>query len=328
VNVAGFIVIALMLTLYVLLDGYDLGVAAITSLIARDERERAGAMSAIGPFWNGNEVWLIAAGASLFALFPAAYASAFSGFYLPFVIVLWLLMFRGISLELRGHFPSQIWHEFWDAAFSWSSALLIFVFGLALGNLLRGVPLNAAGYFQGSFAFLLNPFALLVGIFALVTLGVHGASFAAMRMDGEPGARAMRVVRAGLWFVVALYVIVTAATFAQHTALRGSWLLAMPVPSLLGLAAIWWSCGKARAVATFGWSSFFIASLLAAYAGTLFPYLLPRYPAGSGGISIFEAAPSPVSLACALTVSVAGIVVVAMYAPIVWRRMARQVRVE
>ncbi|HEY6450896.1 MAG TPA: cytochrome d ubiquinol oxidase subunit II, partial [Candidatus Cybelea sp.] len=209
-SVAAFIAIVFLLTMYVVLDGYDLGVASIALLIARGDRERATVMASIGPFWNGNEVWLIAAGAALFALFPAAYASSFSGFYLPFIIVLWLLMFRGIALELREHFSSELWHQFWDASFSLSSGLLIFILGLALGNLLRGVPLNSEGYFQGTFAFLLNPYALLVGLFAVLTLGVHGGAFAATRIEGELGARAMRLARRGSWAVLALYLAVTA----------------------------------------------------------------------------------------------------------------------
>src|SRR6516225_6034578 len=138
-----------MLTAYVLLDGYDLGLAAIVPLIARTDRERAAAMESIGPFWNGNEVWLVASGGALFALFPVAYAVSFSGFYLPFVVVLWLLMFRGLAMELRGRFETQLWHEFWDTAFWLSSAMLILLFGIALGNLVRGVPLDPSGYFQG-----------------------------------------------------------------------------------------------------------------------------------------------------------------------------------
>ncbi|MGC2633157.1 MAG: cytochrome d ubiquinol oxidase subunit II, partial [Candidatus Cybelea sp.] len=161
-SVAAFVTIAFMFAMYVMLDGYDLGVATVGALIARGERDRSAVMASIGPFWNGNEVWLIAAAAALFALFPAAFAAAFSGFYLPFIVALWLLMLRGIAVELREHFPSEVWHQFWDAAFAGSSALLIFVFGIALGNLLRGVPLDASGYFEGTFAFLLNPYALLV----------------------------------------------------------------------------------------------------------------------------------------------------------------------
>lgn len=327
-TIAGFVVVAFMLTMYVLLDGYDLGVAEVAPLIARTDAEKRAAMASIGPFWNGNEVWLIAAGAALFALFPAGYAAAFSGFYLPFIIVLWLLMFRGIAMELRDHFPSELWHQFWDASFSWSSALLIFIFGVALGNLLRGVPLDAAGYFQGTFAFLLNPYAVLVGLFAVATLGVHGAVFAAMRIDGEPGRRAARLVRTGTWVVLVLYAAVTALTFEIRPPFGRAWLFALPAIAMLALAALWRSAGGKRAATGFAMSCIFVASLLLASAGTLFPYLLPEFPAGSGGISIFEAAPSSVALTCALTVTIVGICAVAIYAPIVWRRMGGKVRVE
>ena len=327
-SVAGFVVIAFMLTVYVLLDGFDLGVAAVAPLIARGDRERAAAMASIGPFWNGNEVWLIAAGAVLFALFPTAYASSFSGFYLPFVVVLWMLMFRGIALELRDHFPSELWHQFWDAAFSAASVLLIFLFGVTLGNLLRGVPLDASGYFQGRFAFLLNPYALLVGLFALATLSVHGAAFAAIRIDGEPGVRAVRIVRGGAWLLLGLYAAVTAMTFAERVQIRASWLFAMPALSLLALFALRRCARKERRVAAFAMSSSFIATLLVTAAGTLFPYLLPGFPPGRGGISVFEAAPSKTALSCALSVALIGIVLVAIYGPIVWRRMAGKIRVE
>lgn len=327
-NLTAFIVIAFMLTVYVLLDGYDLGVASIVPLIARNDRERSAAMASIGPFWNGNEVWLIAAGAALFALFPTAYAAAFSGFYLPFVIVLWLLMFRGIALELRGHFRSEVWHQFWDTAFWASSALLVFLFGIALGNLLRGVPLDHSGYFQGTFAFLFNPYALLVGLFALATLGLHGSAFAAMRIDGNPGARAMRVARNGVWLVLALYAIVTALTLTMREPTRASWLFAIPVGSLVALALCWRSARAAHAPAAFAGSSAFVVTLMVASAGTLYPYLLPAFPSGHGGISIFDAAPSHVALVCALGVSFAGIAAVGIYAPIVWRRMAGRVHVE
>jgi cytochrome d ubiquinol oxidase subunit II len=328
VSVAGFVAIAFMLTMYVLLDGYDLGVAAVAPLIARSDRERAATMAAIGPFWNGNEVWLIAAGAALFALFPVAYASSFSGFYLPFIVVLWLLMFRGIALELREHFPSEVWHQSWDAAFSVSSALLIFVFGIALGNLLRGVPLNGSGYFQGTFAFLLNPYALLVGLFALATLSVHGAAFVALRIEGELAARAIRIVAGGSWIVLILYLAVTALTLLMYAPLRASWVFALPVLSLAALVATWRSAQTGRARQAFILSSCFIATLLAASAATIFPYLLPGFPARSHGISIFAAAPSQTALACALSVTLIGVAGVALYAPIVWRRMAGKIGVE
>ena len=235
-SIAAFILIAFMLAMYVLLDGYDLGIGAITPLIARTDRQREGSMRSIGPFWNGNEVWLIAAGAALFALFPPAYASSFSGFYLPFIVVLWLLMFRGIAMELRSHFPSEIWHQFWDACFAGSSALLILIFGVALGNLLRGLPLDANGYFIGTFAYLLNPYALLVGVFALAVLALHGATFAMLRIEGAPSDRA-RTIYGGLWIAaLVLLPAVTVATFFVRSGLFTTpWIDGVGALSLISL---------------------------------------------------------------------------------------------
>src|ERR1700738_2477352 len=142
-----FILVAFMLTMYVLLDGFDLGAGIIHIFAARNAAERRLIILAIGPVWDGNEVWLIAAGGTLFFSFPLLYASSFSGFYLPLFIVLWLLMVRGISIELRNHFQTSIWTAFWDGAFFIGSTLLTIFFGAALANVVRGVPLNAQGFF-------------------------------------------------------------------------------------------------------------------------------------------------------------------------------------
>jgi len=326
-SIVAFVVIAFMLTVYVLLDGYDLGVAAVTPLIARTDRQREGSMRSIGPFWNGNEVWLIAAGGALFALFPQAYASAFSGFYLPFMIVLWLLMFRGIAMELRSHFPSEIWHQFWDACFFVSSVLLILLFGVALGNLLHGVPLNPEGYFAGTFDELLNSYALLVGVFAVAALALHGTTFLVMRIDGPTVGRARRLVLR-LWpAVLVLYVAVTAATLAER-GIGFSWIDVIPVFTLVALGAVLFLSLNGRERGAFAASSAFVTSLLLQAAVTLYPYLLPSLPPRTGGISIFSASPSPVALASALTVTIAGLVVVVVYSVLVARQMAGKVVVE
>ncbi|HTX59805.1 MAG TPA: cytochrome d ubiquinol oxidase subunit II [Verrucomicrobiae bacterium] len=324
---AAFGVVAFMLAAYVVLDGYDLGVAAISPLLGRTDRERAALMESIGPFWNGNEVWLIAAGGALFALFPKAYAVAFSGFYLPLIVVLWMLMFRGIAMELRGHYDSEIWHQFWDAAFALSSFLLILLFGVALGNLLRGVPLDAHGYFAGTFAFLLNPYALLVGLFAVAALAAHGALFAAARIDGAPAARARRLMRVLWWIVLALDAGVTAATFAVRGAPSAPWLYVLPLLSLAALGGILVLAHRAM-FGAFLCSCAFLATLLAEAAGSIFPYIVPAYPLGAGGLSIYAAAPSPASLAVALCVTIAGGAVAIAYGAYVTRKMAGKVRVE
>ena len=326
-SIVAFVLIAFMLTMYVLLDGYDLGVAAIAPLVARTDREHEASMHSIGPFWNGNEVWLIAAGATLFALFPKAYASSFSGFYLAFIVVLWLLMFRGIAMELRGHFPSEIWHQFWDVCFAGSSVLLIVLYGVALGNLLRGVPLGPEGYFSGTFDELLNPYAIGVALLAVATLMLHGAAFLVMRTEGSAAERARRLIPR-LWpAVLVLYVAVTALTISE----RGIGLAWYDLIPVLSIAALVWALFAAltkRERATFAATSLFVASLLLQAAATLYPYLLPSLPPNRGGISIFDAAPSPVALASALTVTIVGVIAVVIYGTLVLKPLAGKLTVE
>ncbi len=325
-SIAAFVLIGFMLTMYVLLDGYDLGVAAITPFVARTEREREGSMRAIGPFWNGNEVWLIAAGAALFALFPKAYASSFSGFYLPLIIVLWLLMGRGVAMELRSHFPSEIWHTFWDACFAISSALLILLFGVALGNLLHGVPLDAQGYFTGTFARLLNPYALLVGLFTVTALALHGCTFLVMRTSGPATERARRLAPR-VWFAaLLLYALVSLATLIAHR-FELSWTAAIPVLTLAAFAWIYAAVRGGRERAAFMASSAWLATLMLQAAATMYPYLLPNLNRSIPGISIFDAAPSPTALASALTVTIAGLIAVLIYGSYVTRRLAGKVSV-
>src|SRR6202795_3044824 len=142
-----FCLVAVMLALYVLLDGFDLGAGAVHFLVAKTEEERRQVIASIGPVWDGNEVWLLAAAGTLYFAFPALYAASFSGFYLPLMMVLWLLMLRGISIEFRSHVESPVWRPLWDVVFGGASALLAIFFGAALGNVVRGVPLDASGFF-------------------------------------------------------------------------------------------------------------------------------------------------------------------------------------
>ncbi len=318
----GYVVLGLMLAVYVALDGYDLGVAVVSPAVARNDADRAVAMESIGPFWNGNEVWLIAAGGTLFALFPQAYASSFSGFYLPLIIVLWLLMFRGIAMELRDHFPSAVWHGFWDAAFTGSSGLLVVLYGVALGNLLRGVPL-AHGYFVGTFAFLLNPYAVAVGLFALLVLAQHGLTFLAWRADATVAERAALLVPRIWWPTAVAYLGITAATLAVHGASIGMSSI-LPVVSLAALVMLLRFAAGRHARAAFASSSVFVLSLLGTAAVTLYPYIVPAYPAGSGGLSIYDEKPSPAVLGTFLVVAIVGLAAVIVYQTIAARSMTRQ----
>src|SRR3954449_13230391 len=200
---AWFCFLAVMVTVYVILDGFDLGVGALHLFIGRDQEEREQATAAIGPVWNGNEVWLIASGGALFLAFPPVYAGAFSGLYFGLIIVLWLLIGRGLVLELRHQIEHPMWRRACDVVFCLASAGLAFVFGVALGNVVRGVPLDEHGYFSLPLFQTLNWYADLVGLYGLLVLCAHGAAFLAFRGTGEMAARAGRLL-SRLWIAVAV----------------------------------------------------------------------------------------------------------------------------
>ena len=194
-----FWIVAAMIATYVVLDGFDLGAGAIYLIAAKTNDERRRVLRAIGPVWDGNEVWLLAAGGTLYFAFPQLYASSFSGFYLPLTIVLWLLILRGIGIEFRAHIENPVWQDFFDAVFSVSSILLAVFFGAALGNVVRGVPLDATGYFfeplwtnfkLGPQTGILDWYTVLIGVMALVTLAAHGSYYVALKTDEDLGRRA------------------------------------------------------------------------------------------------------------------------------------------
>jgi cytochrome d ubiquinol oxidase subunit II len=324
--ILAFIVLVLMLGIYVLLDGYDLGVGIIHLFIARSDSERAMTMASIGPFWNGNEVWLIAAGGALFAFFPLVYAAAFSGFYLPFMVVLWLLMFRGIALEIRAHIGNALWHQFFDVTFSVASVLLTLLFGVALGNIIRGVPLGNSHYFQGTFAFLLNPYSVGVGLLAIASLALHGAAWIGMRIEGRPAERASRAVRILGPIVVVLAAAITYGTFQVRTPwpnlLAMPWIGLAPLASCVGLIGM--IALRKQPRRTFTASTLFLAGMLASAAATLFPFLLPGFPAAERGLSIYTVPYSQSSLTIMLPIVIVGLAIVGAYRVFIGRRLARE----
>ena len=324
-NVLAFCILAVLIAGYVLLDGYDLGMASIVHFVSRGEGERRKALETIGPFWNGNEVWLVAAGASMFAFFPLAYASAFSGFYLPFMLVLWLLIGRGIAFEIREMIGGSLWRSFWDAVFTVSSALLIVLFGVALGNIIRGVPLTRNYSFLGTFGFLLNGYAIAIAILALLALAQHGAAYLVMRTEGEVAARSRRAGVVLFPGVVILYVIVTALTFAMHVARPPGLASATTLGALIaiaGLIALRLTLPRSRGKVAFLASSAFLVGMLISAAATIFPYLLPGYPERRTGLDIYRAAAPHNSLVTAIVASLLGLVLLAAYRTFITRRLS------
>src|SRR3984957_10031719 len=202
---------ALVVAAYVGPGGFDLGAGAIYLFAAKANDERRRVLRAIGPVWDGNEVWLLAAGGTLYFTFPLLYASSFSGFYLPLMVVLWLLMLRSIGIEFRAHIDSRMWQDFFDVIFSGSSILLAVFFGAAIGNVVRGVPLDSTGYFflplwtnflVGKEVGILDWFTIIIGLATFFAMGEHGALWVAMKTGGELEARCRRVAGLGWWAVL------------------------------------------------------------------------------------------------------------------------------
>ena len=185
-----FLLVGVLLAGYTILDGFDLGVGTLHLFLAKDDRERRTSLNSIGPVWDGNEVWLLTGGGALFAAFPPVYATVFSGFYLALMLLLVALIVRAVSLEFRSKEASPRWRQGWDVAFAVSSALPALLFGVALGNVLRGVPLDADGEYAGTFFTLLNPFALVVGLGGLAMFVMQGACWLNLKTEGAMKARA------------------------------------------------------------------------------------------------------------------------------------------
>lgn len=337
-----FIAVALMVAMYVLLDGFDLGAGTIHLFAARNEAERRMVIRAIGPVWDGNEVWLIAAGGTLFFAFPTLYAAGFSGFYLPLIMVLWLLMIRGLSIELRGHMDNPMWASFWDAAFFVGSALLTFFFGAALGNVVRGVPLNKNGFFFQPLWTNFSPFAkvpgildwytILIGLLALTTLIVHGANFIAVKTENDLNARARRISGRFTYATIALTVLATIATFwVSPRMLEGfnsrPYGYVLPLIAIAGLVGMVLYSGRGRDTAAFLASSAFIIGMLTSTVFGVYPDVLPAVnPENS--LTIHNAASSNYSQAVGLVWWTIGIILAAIYFVVIYRLFRGKVRLE
>ena len=325
INSIWFVVLAFMLAGYAVLDGFDLGVGIVHFGIGRDARERGTLIDAIGPVWNGNEVWLLAAGGAMFAAFPRLYASSFSGFYLALMIVLWLLLLRGLGIEFRHQVDNALWTHAWDVVFSVASALLALLFGVALANVLRGVPLDETGEFRGTFGVLLNPFAILGGILSVGVLALHGALWLALKTNGEVQQRSRRFARA-LWYVaVALLAAVVAASFVvrpdfTRNFTRRPWLALVPLVAIGGAAMVRVYLRRNDDRRAFLACGVLIAGTIASVAAGLYPYLLPARPgSGSAGLTIYNAASPENSLRIALGVYLFGMALVIVYMVNVYR---------
>ena len=284
-----FMIVAVMVAAYVVLDGFDLGAGAIYLGAGKTIEDRRKILRAIGPVWDGNEVWLLAAGGTLYFAFPLLYASSFSGFYLPLMMVLWLLMLRGIGIELRAHMENAVWVGFFDLIFCVSSVLLAIFFGAALGNVVRGVPLGADGYFfeplwtnfraSGNTG-ILDWYTVLTGVIALVTLTAHGSLYIAVKTDGELNRRT-RGIALWAWPAQLILTIVglIATCYVQPTVLDNykQHAIGFLIPFIVlgSLGVMIYGIRKGQDKLAFVASAFYIVGMLVGAAFALYPVVLP-----------------------------------------------------
>lgn len=285
---AWYILISLMLAVYVVLDGFDFGAGILHLLVAKSDTERRTVLAAIGPVWDGNEVWLLASGGILVYAFPRAYSAGFSGFYLPLMMVLWLLILRGISIEFRSHQESTLWRSFWDGAFCFSSTLMAIVLGAALGNVIRGVPLEDTGFFSGplftTFTPGVNPgvldwYTVLVGVFALCVLSGHGALYLVYKTSDAVRKRSAVLARRIWMATIVVGILTTIATaqirpslYANLLARPWTWILTVGIVG--SLVGIFTALKRKKELAAFLCSVTFLICMLGSTAAGLYPNLL------------------------------------------------------
>jgi cytochrome d ubiquinol oxidase subunit II len=299
-----FLIVAAMILVYVLLDGFDLGAGAVHLFIAKNDEERRTILRAIGPVWDGNEVWLVAAGGTLFFAFPLLYASSFSGFYLPLIMVLWLLMLRALGIECRTRIDDRLWKGFFDVVFGLASLLLVIFFGAGLGNVIRGVPLNADGYFfeplwtnwrVGVQNGILDWYTVTCAVIALVTLVVHGSLYLATKTEGDLNSRA-RKVASTLWPVqvaVTIFGVIATVYAAPHVLDNyNRWpvgYVALVIVSC-SLVYLYFAHSRGREKGAFLASCACIAGMLVGAAFALYPNVLPASTGQQYSLTIYNAA--------------------------------------
>jgi cytochrome d ubiquinol oxidase subunit II len=321
-NLIWFGLMAALLTGYAILDGFDLGVGILHPL-ARNDRERRLFVNSIGPLWDGNEVWLVTFGGAMFAMFPEAYATVFSGFYIAFMLLLCALIFRAVSLEFRGKMQSPRWRAAWDFGFFASSLTATLLFGVAVGNGVVGVPLNERGIFVGSFFDLLGPYQILVGLLAVALFAMHGAIFLFLKTDG-----AVRE-RLGPWMwhtwgvFLVLYMLTTMYTMVRvPTAITNfehyPWAVAIVALNVLAIANIPRALFNKRYGQAFLSSTLTIVCLVFLFAMAVFPNIVTASNDPANSLTVYNAASSPKTLTIGLLIAAIGMPFVLTYTAVIY----------
>ena len=330
-NTTWFLLVGVLLAGYAILDGFDLG-AGILHLTVKKEGHRRLVVNSIGPFWDGNEVWLITGGGALFAAFPEVYASVFSGFYTALMLLLVALILRASALEFRGKIEAPRWRSFWDVCFALGSFIAALLLGVALGNIVMGMPLTSAHEYAGGLLGLLRPFPLGMGLMVVSVFALHGGLYLLIKTEGELQEKLRRTVGAlqPVYFILVLAVLAWALTLphmlTQYTGQPLLWVFPVLVlGSLLGVFMAW---RRAAYWPAFLASSAVILMLLTVFAAGLFPYILLDPVAVSHSLDIYNAASSQRTLGIMLVIALIGMPLVIAYTTIIYRVFRGKVQLD
>lgn len=331
-NTWWFLVVGGLFSGYAILDGFDLGAGAL-HLFLRKEESRRIALNAIGPVWDGNEVWLVIGGGALFAGFPIVYASLFSGMYIPFMLFLFALIFRAISIEFRSKEPMQWWRQMWDVSYSVSSILLAFLLGVVLGNVLQGIALGENFEFQGHWLEFLNPYALMVGVTTVALFTMHGAIYLTMKTEGRLFAKVALLLRRAIIFFVISFAIITLYTLIYIPHLSDNFkqspaLFLVPLLAFLSIANVPRLVSKHKYRQAFIFSSITVAILLSLVAIELYPTLIISTIDDQYSLNIYNAAASQKSLGIMLTMAAIGTPIVLSYTAFVFWTFRGKVKLD
>ena len=326
-----FILVGFLLTGYAILDGFDLGAGALHLIVARTDNERRQVLNSIGPVWDGNEVCLITGGGALFAAFPHAYATVFSGFYLAMVLLLGALILRAASIEFRSMETNRFWRMGWDFGFALGSTLAVILFGVALGNVLRGVPLDADGLYRGGLVGLLNPFALAIGVMALGLAILQGSAWLVIKTEGPVQARARRTGAVAIGLIVLAWIVATAVAWNDARRVFDnfgnllSWIVPILTTSALVFLVMSWRLGQdGRA---FLFSTLTVIGMAVTVGIALYPNLLPAVDTVRS-VTIDNAHSSDTALILMLMVALIGMPIVIGYTSFIYWKFKGKVRLD
>ncbi|MCF8347076.1 MAG: cytochrome d ubiquinol oxidase subunit II [Bacteroidales bacterium] len=318
-----FLVVGALFSGYAILDGFDLGAGA-WHLFLKDDKSRRIALNAVGPVWDGNEVWLVIGGGALFAGFPEAYATLFSAMYIPFILFLGFLIFRAVSIEFRGKEPMKWWRNLWDVSYSISSAALAFLLGVVLGNVLIGINMNDRWIFTGHWLEFLNPYALTVGLMTLALFMTHGAIYLTMKTEGVLFQKIARLLRISILVFAGLFIIVTLISIFSFPHLTDRFLdqpvlFIVPLLAFLSIANVPRLASKGKYLHSFIFSALSISFMLIIVAIELFPVIILDRGDPITSMSIYDAASSDKALGIMLTITAIGLPLVIFYTVFVYR---------